>query len=174
MKSGKRRCIARIAATTHSDTGPSWTPTALQTMTPGGTMGSNQSTPALSDCTTRSLGSSSNRPGSRSAMSKLSTTSSTSDPGSATSWTPSGKGSSSRLIGPSGTSTCNRLSGSANGGRALFERELEDFLDPAGQMKGHLIAHALGYVIEGLLVPPREDEDRKSTRLNSSHEWISY
>src|SRR5229473_1030234 len=117
----------------------------------------------------RSIGSSSNRPGSRSAMSKLSTTSSTSDPGSATSWTPSGKRSSSRLIGPSGTSTCNRLSGSANGGRAPFERELEDFLDPAGQMKGHIISHALGYVIEVLLVPPREDDLLEPHPVRSEH-----
>ncbi len=48
--------MARIAATTHSATGVSWTPLALQSVMPSGTRPSSQSTPALTVCRTSSLG----------------------------------------------------------------------------------------------------------------------
>src|SRR5437899_4050488 len=168
QNSSKRRRLARITATTHSETGASWTPTALHTTTPGGTFGSSQSTPALSDWITRSPGSSSNRPGSRPATSKLRTTNSTSGPGSATSWTPSGSGSSSCLIGPSGTSTFSSGGLYLRDAR-LFERELQHFLDPAGQVECHLVAHALGDVVEVLLVALREDDLLQAHPVGGQH-----
>src|SRR5437899_647391 len=188
QNSSKRRRLARITATTHSETGASWTPTALHTTTPGGTFGSSQSTPALRDWITRSPGSSSKRPGSRFAMSKLRMTNSTSGPGSATSWTPSGSGSSSRLSGPSGTSTFKRLptsgevdraraagaggwgqSRSPIGGFALFEREPQHFLDPPGKVECHLLADALGDVVQVLLVALREDDLLQSHPVGGQH-----
>src|SRR5216683_2596910 len=170
MNSEKRRCVARIEATTHSATGMSCTPTALHTRTPAGTLGNSQSTPALSDLTTRSPGSSSKRPGSRFAMSKLTMTNSTSGPGSATSWTPSGSGSSSRLSGPSGTSTFKLLRlGSPNAGLARLEREPQHFLDSPGKVERHLLADALGDVVEVLLVALREDDLFQAHPVGGQH-----
>src|SRR6266436_3469309 len=170
MNFGKRRCIARMEATTHSATGMSCTPTALHTTTPAGTLGNSQSTPALSDCTTRSPGSSSKRPGSRLAMSKLMMTNSTSGPGSATSWTPSGSGSSSRLSGPSGTRTFNTglLCGSLGGG-ALLERELQNFFDSPGEVERHLLADALGDVVQVLLIALRENDLLQAHSVSGQH-----
>src|SRR5258706_2353860 len=170
MNSGNRRSIARIEATTHSATGMSCTPTALHTTTPAGTVGSSQSTPALSDWTTRSPGSSSKSPGSRLAISKLTMTNSTSGPGSATSWTPSGSGSSSRLSGPSGTRTFKlfRL-GSPNARLARLERESQHFLDSPGKVERHLLADALGDVVEVLLVALREDDLLQAHPVGGQH-----
>src|SRR2546425_598214 len=170
QNSRRRRRVTRITANTHSDTGASCTPTALQTTIPGGTFGSNQSTPALSDWITRSPGSSSSSAGSRPATSKLRITNSTSGAGSATSWTPSGSGSSSRLIGPSGTRTFkSRLGGLRVGHNALFERELQHFLDAAGQVERHLFAHALGDVVDVLLVALREDDLLQAHPVSGQH-----
>src|SRR6266699_3569207 len=168
QSSRRRRRVARITATTHSDTDASWTPTALHTTIPGGTFGSNQSTPALSDWITRSPGSSSNSAGSRPATSKLRTTNSTSGAGSATSWTPSGSGSSSRLIGPSGTSTFSSGGLYVRDG-GLFERELQHFLDPARQVECHLVAHALGDIVDVLLVALREDDLLQAHSVSGQH-----
>ncbi len=56
MRSGNLRVIARIAVTTHSATGVSCTPPALQSVTPSGTRSTSQSTPALTVCRTSRCG----------------------------------------------------------------------------------------------------------------------
>src|SRR5207302_5629767 len=160
MNSGSLRSIARIAATTHSDTGPSWTPTALQTVKDGGTRGKSQSTPALSDWATRNPGSCSNKPGRRSANSKLSTTNSTSGAGSDTSSTLGGNGPSSCRSGVSGTRTfktsCSGCFDFCDG--QWLEGVLEHVLDATCQVERHLLAHRLRNIVDVLLVAPREDD----------------
>src|SRR5258708_2837618 len=107
--SGRRRRMARIAATTHSETEASCTPAALQRVTPGGMSGSRWSTPALNDCTTRSPGSCSKIAGTSLANSGPSTIISTFGAGSATSSTLSGSVPISPRSGESGTSTLTRM-----------------------------------------------------------------
>src|SRR6266566_4029534 len=103
-------------------------------------------------------------------MSKLTMTNSTSGPGSATSWTPSGSGSSSRLSGPSGTSTFNLFrSGSPNARLARLEREPQHFLDSPGKVERHLLADALGDVVEVLLVALREDDLLQAHPVGGQH-----
>src|SRR5207245_7598499 len=127
-------------------------------------------------------------PVSRFAKTMLRMSNSTSGPGSATSCTPSGSCSSSRLSGPSGTSTFKRLptsgevdparaagaggwgqSRSPIGGLALFEREPQHFLDPPGKVECHLLADALGHVVQVLLVALRADDLLQSHPVGVQH-----
>src|ERR1700730_1977919 len=65
--------------------------------------------------------------------------------------------------------SCPKL-GSADAGLGrVLERELEDLLHPARQVERHGFAHALGHIVEVLLVAARKDNLLEAHPVSCQH-----